>query len=265
VEESQRPSHDQPAKRSPFDDPYLYDVLLGDYRFDLDFYLELARQASGPVLEVACGTGRILIPCLQAGVDIDGVDLSAPMLQLLREKAARLGLRPIVYEADMRDFSLPRRYVLIFIAFNGFVHNLTTEDQIRCLRTCREHLSPGGTLVVTIFHPGLQFLSGPEGTPVLEATATDPATNLPVRIYDTRMLNRVEQLQHSQIEIQELDSEGRVAASHHSETTMRWTYKTEMELLLQAASFSRWQICGDFNGRPLTGENDIMLVYAWKE
>jgi hypothetical protein len=61
-----------------------------------------------------------------------------------------------------------------------------------------------------------------------------------------------------------LDAEGRVAAIHRSETDMRWTFKFEMELLLRAAGFKRWQICGGFDGRPLTLENDLMVTYAQK-
>jgi len=250
--------------RSPFDDAELYDILFDDLDYDRDFYLELAREAHGPVLEVACGTGRVLLPCLQAGVDIEGIDLYPSMLDVLRKKAATAGLTPRVYRADMRDFTLPRRYALIFIAFNGFVHNLTTADQIKCLRVCREHLEASGVLVFNIFFPGPEICCGPEGIPVLEGEVAHPQTGLPVRILDTRTLDRVEQIQYSQIEIQELDAEGRVARSHRSETTMRWTYKQEMELLLRAAGFSRWQICGGFDRRPLTRDNDLMIVFAWK-
>ncbi len=250
--------------RSPFDDAELYDVLFAGLGFDRDFYLGLAQEARGPVLEVACGTGRILIPCLQAGVDIDGLDLYRPMLEVLRRKAASLNLKPRLYEADMRDFTLPRRYALIFIAFNGFVHNLTTEDQLKALRVCREHLLADGVLVFNTFFPGRDIVTGPEGTPVLESEVMHPETGLPVRIYDTRTLNRVEQIQYSKIEIQELDSEGRVAVSHLSETAMRWTYKAEMELLLQVAGFPRWQICGGFDRRSLVSEKDLLVVFAWR-
>jgi SAM-dependent methyltransferase len=251
--------------RSPFDDAQLYDILFGDLQFDRGFYLQLARQAGGPVLEVACGTGRILLPCLQAGMDIDGLDLSGPMLGALRSKAESMGLHPNLYQADMRDFTLPRRYRLIFIAFNGFVHNLTTEDQLSCLRVCREHLVPGCSLVFNIFFPGPKFITGPESIPVLEHEARHPVTGLPVRIYDTRRLDRVRQVQYSKIEIQELDCEGRVAATHRSQTEMRWTYKIEMELLLKAAGYQRWQIYGSFDRRPLTRDDDIMVVFASRE
>jgi hypothetical protein len=165
----------------------------------------------------------------------------------------------------MRDFTLPRRYRLIYIAFNGFVHNLTTADQLSCLKVCRDHLVPGGSLVFNTFFPGLKFITGPEGTPILEHEATHPVTGLLVRIYDTRRLDRVEQVQYSQIEIQELDSEGRVMAAHRSQTEMRWTYKFEMELLLRTAGYQQWEIWGSFQRRPLTRDDDIMVVFAWRE
>ena len=250
---------------TPFDDGDLYDALFGDFGFDRDFYLDLARGADGPVLEVACGTGRILLPCLQAGVDIDGLDLFPAMLDTLRRKAAALGLRPTVHRADMRAFVLPRRYALVFCAFNGFVHCLTTDDQIRALGTWRAHLAPGGMVALNVFYPGREYLNGPEGTPVLEAEVCHPASGLPVRIYDTRTLDRVAQVQGSRIEIQQLDAEGCVGAVHRSETRMRWTFKPEMELLLAAAGYTSWEICGGFDRRPLTRDDEQMIVLARSE
>ena len=70
---------------SIFDDGDMYDVMLKDIPYGLDFYVALAREANGPVLDIACGTGRILLPCLQAGVDIEGLDLFESMLKTLRE------------------------------------------------------------------------------------------------------------------------------------------------------------------------------------
>jgi hypothetical protein len=78
-------------------------------------------------------------------------------------------------------------------------------------------------------------------------------------------MDRVQQLQYSRIEIQELDDAGQVAASHNSETTMRWTFKHEMELLIRLSGYSRWEICGGFDRRPLEREDDDFVVFAWKE
>src|SRR5688572_20121261 len=103
--------NEQPATSLPsvFDDGEAYDLVLKDIPYGLDFYVALARSADGPVLDIACGTGRILLPCLQAGVDIEGMDLFEPMLKTLRAKAADLNLSPRLHQADMSDFSLPDR------------------------------------------------------------------------------------------------------------------------------------------------------------
>jgi ubiquinone/menaquinone biosynthesis C-methylase UbiE len=73
-----------PGQPSPFDDGDFYDILCQGLDYGIDFYLGLAREAKGPVLEIACGTGRILLPVLQAGVDADGMDLFQPMLHTAR-------------------------------------------------------------------------------------------------------------------------------------------------------------------------------------
>ena len=248
---------------STFDDGDLYDLVGNNIPYGLDFYVGLAREARGPVLDVACGTGRILLPCLQAGVDIEGLDLYEPMLRKLRAKAAVLGLSPRLHQADMSDFSLSRQFALVMIPFNAFIHNMTQESQIRCLTLCREHLLPGGVLVFDTFYPPLEYLSTPPGTRVLEGEVPHPETGLPMRMYDTRTIDRVAQTQHSLNELELLAADGSIATVHRSETSGRYFYKHEMELLLRVAGFARWEICGDFDRRPLTRETDAMIVMAW--
>jgi SAM-dependent methyltransferase len=249
---------------TPFDDGALYDVWLGDqFDYGRDFYVGLARAAQGPVLDIACGTGRILLPCLQAGVDIDGLDLFEGMLAQLRKKAAARGLRPQLYQGDMASFRLGRRYALIMIPFNAFVHNLTTDDQIKSLVCCREHLQPGGLLAFDTAFPGAAWITAPQNTRVLEGEMTHPETGLPVRMYDTRSFDRVEQLQYSINEMEFLDAAGNVTATHRSKHTARWIYKGEMALLLRVAGFEKWEILGGFDGRPLLQETDAMIVKAW--
>jgi len=249
---------------TPFDDGALYDLLLGNIPLGLDFYIGLAKAARGPVLDVGCGTGRILLPCLQAGVDIEGLDLFAGMLDRLREKATALELNPTLHQADMADFRVPRRFALIIIPFNAFVHNLTTNAQLACLRACREHLQQGGMLALDLSFPGLPWIGSASGTRALEAEMPHPRdAGLSLRAWDTRTFDRINQIQHSFGEIEMLDADGKIVATHPSKTTMRWTYKPEMELLLSAAGFARWQILGDFDGRPLEKETDLMLVQAW--
>jgi SAM-dependent methyltransferase len=248
---------------TPFDDGELYDILLGDLDYGLDFYLELARRAGGPVLDIGCGTGRVMLPCLQSGVDIDGLDLFEPMLARLRESAATAGLSPRLYRADMSDFRLPRRYALIMIPFNAFTHNVTQESQIRCLECCREQLLPGGTLVFDGAFPGLHWIAGQQGCRVLEGEKTDPRTGRTLRMFDTRSFDRVRQIQHSITEVESVGRDGTVELLQRSEFDMRWVYKDEMALLLRHTGYARWEISGDFDGRALKQETDGMVVRAW--
>jgi SAM-dependent methyltransferase len=257
--------HEQPAGSLPstFDDGDAYDLVLKDMPYGLDFYVALAREAQGPVLDIACGTGRILLPCLQAGVDVEGLDLFEGMLKTLRGKAAALGLSPRLHQADMSDFSLPRSYALIMIPFNAFIHNMTQEAQLRCLQRCREHLLPGGALTFDTFFPSLEIVGAAQHTRVLEGELPHPETGLPMRMYDTRSFDRVEQTQHSLNEIEVLAADGSIERVIRSETRSRYIYKQEMALLLRVAGFARWEIYGDFDRRPLTRENDAMIVTAW--
>jgi SAM-dependent methyltransferase len=248
---------------TPFDDGALYDLVCGGIDFDFDFYVGLAKAAHGPVLDVCCGTGRILLPCLKAGVEIEGLDLFPPMLARLREKAAAAGLNPTLHHADMARFRLARRFALIMIPFNAFPHNLTTDDQLGCLRACREHLLPGGLLALDTCFPGQPWIGAPSGARAFEGELKHPETGLPVRMWDTRTFDRVQQLQHSLNEIELLDAAGQVVVTHRSKTTLRWIYEHEMELLLRLAGFERWEIYGDFTGRPLESETDSMVVQAW--
>jgi SAM-dependent methyltransferase len=248
---------------TPFDDGALYDVFFEDFDQGLDFYLDLAKAAKGPILDVACGTGRVMLPCLNEGLDVDGLDLAPAMLARLWEKAQVAGFHPQLHQASMAEFRLPRRYAMVMIPFNAFVHNLTTDDQVATLVRCREHLQPGGQLAFDTFFPGAAIVAAQDGIRNLEAEARHPETGMLVRMYDTHTLDRVEQLMHSSMEFEMIDGGGNVIETRRCETTTRWIYKGEMELLLRAAGFTRWQIFGDYDRRPLRRETDAMIVEAW--
>src|SRR5580704_4203890 len=93
---------------------------------DLPFYLELARQSPGPILEIACGTGRVLIPIARRGIEIHGVDNSLPMLEILKGNLAGepqdVRGRVTLHEGDMRDFRLGAQYPLVIIPFRPMQH-----------------------------------------------------------------------------------------------------------------------------------------------
>src|SRR5262249_38819749 len=122
-----------PVVRSPYEDPELYDLLFDGYQEDVAVYLAKARATDRPVTHLACGPGRLLTRAVEAGVDVEGREQEPAMLARLTRKARERGLEPRVHPGDMRSLSLPRRYALIYCAFNTLVHNLTPEDWIATL------------------------------------------------------------------------------------------------------------------------------------
>ncbi len=249
---------------SPFEEPELFDRVLGDHPYGRDFYLGLARDARGPVLEVGCGTGRILLPCLEAGIDVEGIDLYPPMLERLKEKARAKGLQARVFEGDMRGFRLPRRYALVVIPCNGFAHCLTTEEELSCLRACRDHLRPGGNLAFDSFSAGPKYLAQPDGNRVLEGEVADARTGGRLRVWDNRFFDRPARIQRSRMEIEELDASGETKAVHVWEAVQRWTTRADLEPLLAEAGFGRVEFLGGFEREPFE-EDGTMVVLATRE
>lgn len=146
-----------------------YDAVYGDVG-DEDFWRDMAvASGGGPILELASGTGRVLIPLAEAGFDVVGIDTSEQMLDRCREKLA--GVPPEVQRRvhlmrlDMTSFELGRTFAAVFCAFNSFHHLRAAEDQLACLGRCRAHLAPGGLLVLDLFNPD----------PESEAHAAEPA------------------------------------------------------------------------------------------
>lgn len=251
-------------KLSPYDAPELYDLLLGGLDFDLPFWLGTGRDAGGPVLDLGCGTGRILLPLLEAGVDADGIDSSKAMLELARRKAEAKGFRPRLSVADMRDFKMPRRYARILLAFNTFAHADTTEAQLATLGRCRAHLRPGGAVVVHMSYPGPGYWAELDGKPVMEIETVRAADGRRFQMWDTRTKDVVGQCQRSEIEIRELGAGRARAVSHRFLTSQRWVYRFELELLFRQAGFARSEVFGGFSREPLERDDQQMVAWAWK-
>jgi SAM-dependent methyltransferase len=129
-----------------------YDWIYSD-ELDLKFYLNEARNARGPVLEVACGTGRILLKLIQSGIDATGIDLSDGMLAKLQENAKTLGIRANAIQADMTDFQISRKFNLIIMPYRSFLHLKDSETRKKTLQNLREHLAEGGRLILHTYNP----------------------------------------------------------------------------------------------------------------
>lgn len=231
-----------------------YDEYYDDERQpdDAEFYVELARDADGPVLEVGCGTGRVYLELLRAGVDASGIDLSAGMLDVLRERASEAGLDPRVRQADMRSFRAEREYGLVIVPFRAFLHNLTLADQKAALRSFRDALAPGGTLALNFFTPNFEFVCenyGEERVRTIEHE--DEAYDLRVV---TELDDAVEQIARTD---QMLEQDGEVI--RESSYRIALVSKREFELLLEATGWSDWTVYGGFDGDPLEDASQEMV------
>ncbi len=229
-----------------------YDIFYEKYRVDIPFYTQTAKQAEGKVLEVACGTGRVHLELLKAGVDVQGFDLSEPMLKILKSKAAALYLQPRVQIADMRDFKINQKFALIIIPFRAFLHNLTTDDQLRTLKCCRRHLAANCKLMLNFFFPSPPIMVNNYGrdTQTRQNISGEPMNY----ITNSHFVNEPEQV----IEVTEYLKRG---------DTIVWSgtiklaliYKKEFELLLRLAGFKKWQVYGGFEYEPLNSSKQEMV------
>jgi SAM-dependent methyltransferase len=149
---------------------------------DLPFYLELAGKSPGPILEIACGTGRVLIPIARTGVEIHGVDNSRPMLEILKrslhKEASEVRNKVTLHEGDMRDFHLSRKFSLAIIPFRPMQHMYKVEDQVRALETASAHLTEHGILAFDVFYPKFELINTKIGEEVPEIewqSSSDPS------------------------------------------------------------------------------------------
>lgn len=152
-------------------DALQYDAFNDPDSGDAAFYLAEARKARGPVLELACGTGRLTVPFKKAGIDITGLDVAAPMLALARAKAAAAGVKIPFLRGDARRFRLGRKFNLVFMAFNSLQHFGRREEVEGLFASVRRHLAPGGRFIFDVFSPDPRYLT------------RDPEELLPVAYY----------------------------------------------------------------------------------
>src|SRR6202040_2581096 len=133
---------------------------------------DLAKASGGPVLEIACGTGRILLPIARESIDIEGVDSSLPMLQVLtshiENEPPEIRRRITLHEGDMRDFRLREKFPLVIIPFRPLQHMYTLQDQLRALATAAFHLRKNGILAFDVFYPKMELISAAPGQEIVD-------------------------------------------------------------------------------------------------
>jgi SAM-dependent methyltransferase len=133
----------------------LYDVYV-PVTFDIDFFLKETKKTSSEVLELMSGIGRVSIPLLEAGVKLTCMDISAKSNQILKSKLEQKGLTADVYQMDVCELEIPKKFDMIIIPFHSFAHIISPIDQGKALSCIHQHLLPGGTFICTLGNPTLR-------------------------------------------------------------------------------------------------------------
>jgi SAM-dependent methyltransferase len=236
-------------------------------RGDIAFFVEMAQEARGPVLEVGCGTGRVLIPTARAGVEIAGLDLSSHMLAVCRANLAQelpeVQARARLVEGDMRDFDLGREFALATLPFRPFQHLTTVEDQMACLGAIYRHLAPGGRLILDLFNPSIPYLAAPER---LEEWDDVPEFAMPDgrRVCRRARITRrdyFDQVQDVELIYYVTHGDGRRERLVHS-FPMRYLFRFEAEHLLVRCGFAVEALYAGYDKSPYGSKYPGELIFV---
>lgn len=238
-----------------------WDLLRGDTSGWVDRfrYLDLIREFGQPVLDVGCGTGRLLLDYLAQGVDVDGVDNSPEMLALCREKAKVQGLAPNLYEQTMETLALPRLYRTILIPSSSLQLVIEPAQVDEALRRLRAHLLPGGALVASI------MTLWREGEPLeseWEKSVARPDGAVIRRVARSRY-DPAAECEHTE-DVYQVIVDGQVVAEerHRRSPATRSYTQAQARALFEKAGFAQIQLFSEFTAKPAHPEDTLFTVVA---
>jgi SAM-dependent methyltransferase len=230
---------------------------------DVPFYVELANQVNGSILELACGTGRVTIPLAQAGHRVTGLDLSPAMLGVFREKLAtgeqNLRDRIELIQGNMASFHLDRVFDLILIPFRAFQALVEEEDAAGCLACVREHLAPGGLFVVDVFRP-YKILGEDWCYPeMLQWEEDDPATGCHVvKKTCNECIDTERQILYPAYAYEVTNPDGSFRRVEER-LALKYYYYDQFRALIEGGGFRILHEYGWFNKSPVEGEREMIF------
>lgn len=240
----------------------VYDSIYSYVREDIFFYMNEATRSGGPVLELGCGTGRVTIPIWESGTDIVGLDNSATMLDVARRKVKGTDVHGVSVElvqADMRDFSLGRKFPLAIIPFRGFLALMTVEDQLRCLNNLKSHLEPGGRLIFSVFVPNLEMLVEDEDAAFHLRDVTDPETGRQLILWQQTKVDNFNQVLSVRIIADKLDRNGSVGHRLYRDYQIRYAHRFELLHLIERCGYEVIDLYGNFEYSPFDEDSEEMV------
>jgi len=234
-----------------------YDARTLGFPGEVDWWVRQAVASSGPVLELACGTGRVTWPIARAGVPVTGLDLGDGMLRVAESKRGResneVSERIRFVRADMTDFSLHQSFALVIIPFRAFQALLTPEAQRSSLACIHRHLRPRGQLIIDLFDPRLDWLIPNLATPPVPARPPvihpDSGNTVTIEVLE-RTNDPLRQVLRERWQFTERNAAGDVVRREEEVLDLRWTYRYEMRYLLELSGFAIERELSDFSDAP---------------
>ncbi|MBP0496493.1 class I SAM-dependent DNA methyltransferase [Pararoseomonas indoligenes] len=232
------------ALPSLYDQAELYDAIVQPGPCEA-FYREEAQRQGGPVLELACGTGRLTLPIAADGHEVIGLDASHAMLAAAARKAGERRLSANFVLGDIRDFDLGRRFGMVIISCNSLAHLTEAEDLRACLAAVRRHLAPGGLFAFDVVSPDLSTL-GPAGS---EARRLDlgPNPSSAIMAKEISAYDPITQVRTAQWQVRQSGGAVQVLAP----LVLRQFFPQEVPWLLEVCGFLLAERYGDFARNPL--------------
>lgn len=224
---------------------------------DIEFYRDILLSRSGPVLEPAVGSGRILIPLIEAGIEVDGVDTSEEMLSSCRKRCHDRGIEVSLYKGSMVNFSIPKRYSALIVPTGSFLLMEKREDSVKALATFGEHLSAGGLFVVDLIFPDSFDTTAP--TFRSWVTLDGAVITLESRLVEVNFLNQTT----TSLFRYEKWREGRLVDSELERFSLRWYGIDEFQMILKKVGYKVKDIVFNYS-KSSSGESnsDVVTVIA---
>jgi SAM-dependent methyltransferase len=227
---------------------------------DVEFYKGKLQNCKGRILEGMVGSGRVIIPLIESGLKVDGVDDSPEMLTACRNRLSERGLSADLNESNLQSLDLLHNYEAIIIPGGSFLLIDDREESIQALRKLYEHLEPGGSLIMDVFLPDGQFKTGKVNTSIFPFPDGDTITMESKLIEaDFFQQRKVTHLKY------EKWRNGSLIATELQRFAFRWYGVQELALVLEKIGFSQIDICADFHeGKRPTGSNQKIVYLARK-
>jgi SAM-dependent methyltransferase len=248
--------------KNPFDSfARLYDWEHDRYLADVDVHLGFARRFGGPLLELACGSGRLLAPLAQAGLACTGVDSSVAMLERARQRLDRLGATATLVQQRLEALGLEGQFRTIILGLDSFGLLLKRAHQLSALRAARAHATHDARLILDVSNGNLRGAVEPPEELMHDMTLPDPETGLPITKFILRRPKPSEQLDELMFFYDEQDERGYLRRSM-VELRLRWFTRFELELLLQSAGWQVDELYGNYDLEPFGPASDRILMVA---